>query len=113
MPVHLPLSKHNSRRDMTIRSTKDVAFISEFMAPGYLTTGLGFTYDPGKIFTVVLSPASWRGTFVLNDRLSDEGAYGVDPGKHLLSSFGANLKGEVKYEFLKKHDCIFRLDFVF
>ena len=25
------------------------------------------------------------------DRLSDEGAYGVDPGKHLLSSFGANL----------------------
>ena len=58
--------------------------------PAYLTTGLGFTYDPGKIFTVVLSPASWRGTFVLNDRLSDEGAFGVDPGKHLLSSFGAN-----------------------
>ena len=79
---------------------KDVA-ISEFMSPAYLTTGLGFTYDPGKIFTVVLSPASWRGTFVLNDRLSDEGAFGVDPGKHLLSSFGANLKGEVKYEFLK------------
>ena len=80
------------------------------MAPGYLTTGLGFTYDPGKIFTVVLSPASWRGTFVLNDRLSDEGAYGVDPGKHLLSAFGANLKGEVKYEFLKNMTVYSRLD---
>ena len=80
------------------------------MSPGYLTTGLGFTYDPGKIFTVVLSPASWRGTFVLNDRLSDEGAYGVDPGKHLLSSFGANLKGEVKYEFLKNMTVYSRLD---
>lgn len=88
---------------------KDV-FISEFMSPAYLTTGLGFTYDPGKIFTVVLSPVSWRGTFVLNDRLSDEGSYGVDPGSHLLSSFGANLKGEVKYEFLKNMTVYSRLD---
>lgn len=88
---------------------KDIA-ISEFMAPAYLTTGLGFTYDPGKIFTVVLSPASWRGTFVLNDRLSDEGAYGVDPGKHLLSSFGANVKGEAKYEFLPNMTAYSRLE---
>lgn len=48
--------------------------------------------------------------FVLNDRLSDEGAYGVDPGKHLLSSFGANLKGEVRYEFMKNMTVYSRLD---
>ena len=94
MRVHLPLFRRNYC----------------VMSPGYLTTGLGFTYDPGKIFTVVLSPASWRGTFVLNDRLSDEGDFGVDPGKHLLSSFGANLKGEVKYEFLKNMTVYSRLD---
>ena len=40
----------------------------------------------------------------------DEGAFGVDPGKHLLSSFGANLKGEVKYEFLKNMTVYSRLD---
>lgn len=84
--------------------------VSEFMSPAYLTTGLGFTYEPNKIFTVVLSPASWRGTFVLNDRLSAEGAYGVDPGKHLLSGFGANLKGEVRYEFMKNMTVYSRLD---
>lgn len=84
--------------------------ISEFMAPAYLTTGLGFTYDPGKIWTVVISPASWRGTFVMNDRLSDEGAYGVTPGKHLLSSFGANLKAEAKHEFMKNMFVYSRLD---
>ncbi len=89
--------------------SKDIS-VSEFMSPTYLTTGLGFTYEPNKIFTVVLSPASWRGTFVLNDRLSDEGAYGVDPGKHLLSSFGANLKGEVRYEFMKNMTVYSRLD---
>lgn len=89
--------------------SKDIS-VSEFMSPAYLTTGLGFTYEPNKIFTVVLSPASWRGTFVLNDRLSDEGAYGVDPGKNLLSSFGANLKGEVRYEFMKNMTVYSRLD---
>lgn len=89
--------------------SKDIS-VSEFMSPAYLTTGLGFTYEPNKISTVVLSPASWRGTFVLNDRLSDEGAYGVDPGKHLLSSFGANLKGEVRYEFMKNMTVYSRLD---
>lgn len=89
--------------------SKDIS-VSEFMSPAYLTTGLGFTYEPNKIFTVVLSPASWRGTFVLNDRLSDKGAYGVDPGKHLLSSFGANLKGEVRYEFMKNMTVYSRLD---
>ena len=89
--------------------SKDIS-VSEFMSHAYLTTGLGFTYEPNKIFTVVLSPASWRGTFVLNDRLSDEGAYGVDPGKHLLSSFGANLKGEVRYEFMKNMTVYSRLD---
>ena len=89
--------------------SKDIS-VSEFMSPAYLTTGLGFTYEPNKIFTVVLSPASWRGTFVVNDRLSVEGAYGVDPGKHLLSSFGANLKGEVRYEFMKNMTVYSRLD---
>ena len=55
-------------RDSDYSVNKDIA-IAEFMAPAYLTTGLGLTYDPGKIFTIVLSPAAWRGTFVLNDRL--------------------------------------------
>ena len=80
------------------------------MAPGYLMTGIGFTWIPNKFFTAVLSPAAWRGTFVLNDRLSDEGAYGVKPGKRLLSEFGANLKLEGRYEFLKNMTLYSRLD---
>ena len=34
--------------------SKDIS-VSEFMSPAYLTTGLGFTYEPNKIFTVVLA----------------------------------------------------------
>ncbi len=85
-------------------------YVSQFMAPGYLMTGIGFTWTPNKFFTAVLSPAAWRGTFVLNDRLSDEGAYGVKPGKRLLSEFGANLKLEGRYEFLKNMTLYSRLD---
>ena len=85
-------------------------YVSQFMAPGYLMTGIGFTWIPNKFFTAVLSPAAWRGTFVLNDRLSDEGAYGVKPGKKLLSEFGANLKLEGRYEFLKNMTLYSRLD---
>lgn len=85
-------------------------YVSQFMAPGYLMTGIGFTWIPNKFFTAVLSPAAWRGTFVLNDRLSDEGAYGVKPGKKLLSEFGTNLKLEGRYEFLKNMTLYSRLD---
>lgn len=89
--------------------SRDIS-VSEFMAPGYLMTGLGLTWTPNKYFTAVLSPAAWRGTFVLNKRLSDEGAFGVKPGKKLLSEFGANLKLEGKYEFMKNMTVYSRLD---
>ena len=89
--------------------SRDIS-VSEFMSPGYLMTGLGVTWIPNKYFTAVFSPVAWRGTFVLNKRLSDEGAFGVKPGKNLLSELGANLKLEGKYEFLKNMTVYSRLD---
>ena len=47
----------------------------------------------------------------MSDRLSEEGAFGVKPGKKLLSEFGANLKMEAKYEFMKNMTVYSRLDF--
>ena len=89
--------------------SRDIS-VSEFMSPGYLMTGFGVTWRPNKYFTAVFSPVAWRGTFVLNKRLSDEGAFGVKPGKNLLSELGANLKLESKYEFLKNMTVYSRLD---
>ena len=89
--------------------SRDIS-VSEFMSPGYLMTGFGVTWIPNKYFTAVFSPVAWRGTFVLNKRLSDEGAFGVKPGKNLLSELGANLKLESKYEFLKNMTVYSRLD---
>ena len=91
-------------------STSTSRLMSRFMAPGYLMTGAGITWIPNKYFTTVFAPAAWRGTFVLDDALSARGAYGVEPGEHLLSEFGANLKLEGKYDIMKNINIYSRLD---
>ncbi len=85
-------------------------YISRFMSPGYLTTGLGLTWNPKAWVTATFSAISWRGTFVDSRILSDEGAFGVDPGDHLFSEMGGNLKVEMKYEFLKNMTIYSRVD---
>ena len=85
-------------------------FISRFMSPGYLLIGAGFTWTPKSWFTATFTPATWRGTFVSSKILSDQGDFGVTPGKHLFSEFGANLRMEAKYEFLKNMTVFSRLN---
>lgn len=89
--------------------SRDIS-VSECLSPAYLMAGLGLTWTPDSYFTAVFSPAAWRGTFVRNNRLSDQGAYGVTPGKHLLSEFGANLKLEGNYPLMKNINLYSRLD---
>lgn len=81
--------------------TNPHTYISNFMSPGYLLTGIGLTWTPKTWITATLTPATWRGTFVTSDILSDQGQFGVDPGKHFRAEFGANLLVEARYEFLK------------
>jgi len=63
--------------------------ISTFMAPGYLDIALGLTYKPNAKYSVFLSPISERATFVLDDSLSNKGAFGVTPGKKTNFQTGA------------------------
>lgn len=92
-------------------STDPRTYISRFMSPGYLLIGAGLTWTIRPWFTATFTPATWRGTFVSSTILSDEGQFGVTPGKHLLSEFGANLKMEAKYEFMKNMTVFSRLSF--
>lgn len=70
--------------------------ISEFMAPGFLITTLGFSYSPGKYFTATISPLTGKNTFVFNDSLSNAGAFGVEPGDKLRTELGASIQGSFK-----------------
>ncbi len=71
-------------------------YISKLMAPGYLTAGVGVIWTPKTWLKVTFAPASWRGTFVMDKKLSDDGAFGVEAGKQLLTQFGADLVAELR-----------------
>lgn len=65
------------------------AKISNFMAPGYLNVGAGFTYRPNENFTMTLRPANARWTFVLDKDLQKAGNYGLKKnGDASLFQFG-------------------------
>ena len=85
-------------------------YISRFLAPGYLSLGPGITWMPKPWFVATFSPASWRGTFVQDKKLSQRGAYGVKPGKRLHSEFGANLKLVARFNPLPNVSVYSRLD---
>ncbi|WP_010231475.1 DUF3078 domain-containing protein [Gillisia marina] len=54
--------------------------ISSFMAPGYVFLGVGAEYTaPNEDLTVYLSPLTDKSTFVLDQRLANEGMFGVTP----------------------------------
>lgn len=74
--------------------------ISKFMAPGYLNIGAGMDYKTDN-FSAFLSPVSGKFTFVLDDILAEQGAFGVDPGKNTRGEFGATVKLTYKKEILK------------
>lgn len=52
---------------------------STFMAPGYLNTTLGFEYVPNDHFRILGSVLSGKFTFVQDERLANQGAFGVEP----------------------------------
>ncbi len=71
--------------------------ISSFMSPGYLVTALGFTYKPNKKFSLFLSPVTSKMTFVQDQRLANEGAFGVEAADTVNGVFvpGSNFRQEI------------------
>lgn len=79
----------------------DSTVTSNFMAPGYLIGGIGITYAPVKWFYLFVSPASGRFTFVLDKKLSDSGAFGVDRGKTMHAEFGPYVRADMNKDLSK------------
>jgi hypothetical protein len=64
-------------------------FSSTIFAPAYLVISAGFDYKPSSNLSVFLSPLTSRTVLVLNEALSNLGAYGVQPGKKSINELGA------------------------
>lgn len=83
--------------------------ISKFLSPGYLTLALGAEYKPCDDFSVLISPLTGKLTFVHDDYLSSIGAFGVNPGKHLLAELGASVVANLNKKFTENINYISKL----
>jgi hypothetical protein len=91
----------------------DSVAVSKFMAPGYIGIGPGITYKPAEYFSIFMSPATAQWVIVNDQRLADEGAFGVKAaeydangmkikdGKQVKFQFGAAVKVQFKKDIAK------------
>ena len=92
-----------SQFDYGYPEEQDTLYNSKFMAPSYTTAGLGLTYRPGEYLQLILSPATYRLTTVLDQRLADNGEFGVDPAEYVMLEDSTLLKTkdgrQIRHEF--------------
>lgn len=85
--------------------------LSEFMSPAYLNFSFGMDYKPSDQFSLYLSPLTSKTTIVLDDSLSNEGAFGVKKGENFREEYGASVKMTArKKDLVKNVDFTTRLD---
>ena len=73
-------------------------YISKFLAPAYITLGLGIEWVPSQYFSLYFSPVTGRVTIVNDDYLASIGAFGVnefDKNDTIIHAKAA----KVRYEF--------------
>ena len=83
---------------------------SAFLSPAYILVSPGLDYKPNADLSIFVSPTTVRWTIVKDDSLSAKGLYGVDPGKHSNTEFGAFASINYLKEFNKNITYKSRLD---
>lgn len=89
--------------------------ISNLLAPGYLLAAVGLNYIPNQYFNAFVSPLTGRMTFVMDDELSQMGAFGVEKGEKLRKELGGYVrlgfaKADFKEGFFKNMSVASKLD---
>ena len=85
-------------------------YISKFMAPAYSNLSLGVEFRPKSNYSLFVSPASGKFTFVQDDYLSELGAFGVNPGDKFRAEFGAYFKARVEQSVMENVNLISTID---
>ena len=73
-------------------------YISKFLAPAYISLGVGMEWAPSKHFSLYFSPITGRITIVNDDYLAEQGAFGVNDLDKNDTIVHTNF-AKVRYEF--------------
>ena len=84
--------------------------ISDLMAPLYINGGIGIDFKKEDKLSVFASIISTKMTYVGNEKLSDAGAFGVDPGEKFKSEFGGYIKAYFQDEIMKNVKVVSKFD---
>jgi hypothetical protein len=84
--------------------------ISNLLAPAYALASIGIDYKPNADFTLFLSPVTSRTLIVMDDQLSQVGAFGVKPGEIVLAEFGAYMTTKYKKNLMENVMLSLKLD---
>jgi len=95
------LFRFNTQFTKGYKYPNDSVPISNFMAPGIMNLSIGIDYKPSENLSIYLGPLSGKVTFVLDDSLSAQGAFGVEPGEKIRYEFGGTFKSMYTKEILK------------
>ncbi len=79
----------------------DSVIVSRFLAPAYILLSIGMDYKPNDDFSFYFSPVTGKITVVNDQKLSDNGAYGVDSGKTHREELGAYITFAFKKEIMQ------------
>jgi hypothetical protein len=92
----------------------DSSVISRLMAPAYASLALGVDYKPKDYVYFFFSPVTGRATFVLDQRLANQGQFGVTaaeidplsgaiitPGRNVRWEFGASIRMRFQKDIFK------------
>jgi len=94
--------------DAAVPATKTL--LSTFMAPAYLNIAIGMNYTPLKVFNLFIGPLSGKTTFVMDDTLSNAGAFGVEIGEKIRNEFGGTMKAVVNKDIMKNVNLMSKLE---
>lgn len=76
--------------------------ISRFFAPAYFHLGVGSQYNlKEELFSIYVSPLTLKSTYVFDEKLSNEGAFGVTPGDRSRHELGILVRTKWEKEIFK------------
>ena len=85
--------------------------ISRFFAPAYFHLGVGGRYNLREaLFSIYMSPLTLKSTYVFDEKLSNEGAFGVEPGERSRHELGILIQTKWEKEIFKNVAMVNNLD---
>lgn len=84
--------------------------ISDFLSPGYLVAAAGFAPKPGKRSKLFFAPFTGKLTVLLDDTLSQAGAFGVPAGQHSRFELGGYLRWNITFDVMENVSWTHQLD---